>query len=251
MQKITVLAGGTSGVAFSRGLLQALATGSTEAPVSVTIVANTANDTWLHGLKVSPDLDALMFALGSAGADTTTTVVDELAAYGVGPAWFAPDDRAVATQLVRTQMLDAGYPLSQVTEALCRRWFGADSDLRLLPMSDDRVETHVAVADDTAPSGRRTVHVLEHLHTTPEVTPAAVAVIGLDVAQPAPGVLDALTTADLVLIAPGDALAGTTVIQGLPGVSHAVANAPRTEDLSALAPDEAVARATEALALHQ
>ncbi len=251
MQKITVLAGGTNGAAFSRGLVEGLSTGPSRDSVSVTIVANTANDSWLHGLKVCPDLDALMVAVGSLGSPApaaTTTVASELAAYGVGPAWFAQDDSAVATCLVRTQMCEAGYPLSQVTDALCRRWFQhLDVDVRLLPMSDDRAETHVALTDDTAPSGRRTVHVLEHLHTSPEVTPAAVAVIGLDAAQPAPGVLEALTEADLVLLAPGDALAGTTVIQGLPGVSHAVANAARLEDLGALSPDEAVARALAAL----
>ena len=71
-----------------------------------------------------------------------------LAAYGVEPTWFGLGDRDVATHLVRTQMLDAGYALSEVTEALCARW---QPGVRLLPMSDDRVETHVAIADADTP----------------------------------------------------------------------------------------------------
>ena len=96
----------------------------------MTVVANTADDIWVHGLKVCPDLDTVMYTLGD-GIDTergwgrreeTWHAKEELAAYGVEPSWFGLGDRDIATHLVRTQMLEAGYPLSAVTAALCRRW---------------------------------------------------------------------------------------------------------------------------------
>src|SRR3954454_14319862 len=175
MQNITVLSGGMGGARFLQGLLHGIATGTlpgVAADATVTVVANTADDIWVHGLKVCPDLDTVMYTLGD-GIDTergwgrreeTWSTKDELAAYGVEPTWFGLGDRDIATHLVRTQMLDAGYPLSAVTDALCRRWltptFG--DRLRLIPMSDDRVETHVAIADPEAPSGRRVIHFQEY-----------------------------------------------------------------------------------------
>ena len=125
---------------------------------SVTVVANTADDIWVHGLKVCPDLDTVMYTLGDGidpergwgRRDETWNAKEELAAYGVEPTWFGLGDRDIATHLVRTQMLDAGYPLSAVTEALCRRWRARAA--RLLPMTDDRVETHVAIADPETPA---------------------------------------------------------------------------------------------------
>jgi LPPG:FO 2-phospho-L-lactate transferase len=80
----------------------------------------------------------------------------------VGPAWFALGDRDIATHVVRTQMLGAGYPLGQVTEALCTRWGLPRLGVRLLPMSDDRVETHVVIDTPDEPSPRRAVHFQEY-----------------------------------------------------------------------------------------
>src|SRR4249919_636601 len=169
MRALTVLSGGVGGATFLRGLLHAVRRGElrgVDQDAEVTVVANTADDIWLHGLKICPDLDTVMYTLGNGidpergwgRRDETWSAKEELAAYGVEPTWFGLGDRDVATHLVRTQMLDAGYPLSQVTEALCRRWlfpvFG--TGVRLLPMSDDRVETHIAVADpdlSRSPSG--------------------------------------------------------------------------------------------------
>ncbi|GGO84688.1 2-phospho-L-lactate transferase [Nocardioides phosphati] len=223
MQKITVLAAGARGARFSNDLVAGLRTGAADAPGSVTLVANTAADAWLHGLKVSPDLDLLMHTLGGSPA-ATSTVAAGLAAYGVEPAWFAPADHEVATQLVRTQMLEAGYPLSQVTEALCRRWLTplyADR-VRLLPVTDDRVETHVAVADAASPSGQRALHLQEYRARHEGEPVEAVAVVGIDSASPAPGVLDAITGADEVVVVPGDAF-GVAGLLDVPGVTAALA----------------------------
>src|SRR5436305_1169775 len=142
--RIVVLAGGIGGARFLTGVR---ATGA-----EVTAIVNVGDDVTLHGLRICPDLDSVMYTLGG-GADTergwgrrneTWTVKEELAAYGAEPSWFGLGDRDVATHLVRTRMLDAGYPLSAVTEALCTRW---QPSISLLPATDDRLESHVVVDD--------------------------------------------------------------------------------------------------------
>src|SRR4051812_22964609 len=142
---VTVLVGGVGGARFLLGV-RALP------DVEVTAVVNVGDDIWLHGLRICPDLDTCMYTLGG-GIDSergwgrfgeTWAVRDELAAYGADPDWFGLGDRDTATHLVRSRMLRAGYPLSQVTEALCHRW---QPGVTLLPATDDRVETHVVIDD--------------------------------------------------------------------------------------------------------
>jgi LPPG:FO 2-phospho-L-lactate transferase len=117
-------------------------------------------------------------------------------------------------------MLDAGYPLSQVTEALCERW---QPGVRLLPMTDDRVETHIAVPDAETPSGRRVVHFQEYwVRLRAEVPAEAVVVVGLDASTPGPGVIDAITDADLVLLPPSNPVVSVGTILGVPRVREAV-----------------------------
>jgi len=237
MRNITVLSGGMGGARFLQGLLHGIASGSlpgVDADATVTVVANTADDIWVHGLKVCPDLDTVMYTLGDGidlergwgRRDETWSVRSELAAYGVEPTWFGLGDRDVATHLVRTQMLDAGYPLSQVTEALCRRWLDPVRGLgvRLLPMTDDRVETHVAIADADSPSGRRVVHFQEYwVRLRAEVPAEAVLVVGLEESTPGPGVIDAITDADLVVLPPSNPVVSVGTILGVPRVREAVA----------------------------
>ncbi len=166
--QITVLAGGVGGSRFVRGVRHCYP------EATITVIVNTADDITLHGLHISPDLDTMMYALGGGidaergwgRAGETWRTSAELAAYGVEPSWFGLGDLDLATHLVRTQMLAAGYPLSAVTQALCTRWL-SDSDhtvgqLRLLPMTDDRVETHVVIDDPKSPSGLRAVHFQEY-----------------------------------------------------------------------------------------
>jgi LPPG:FO 2-phospho-L-lactate transferase len=238
MQQITVLSGGMGGARFLQGLLHGLASGTlpgVSPDAEVTVVANTADDLWVHGLKVCPDLDTVMYTLGGGidlergwgRRDETWSVREELAAYGVEPTWFGLGDRDVATHLVRTQMLEAGYPLSQVTTALCRRWLEPvhGSRLRLLPMSDDRVETHVAISDPGSPSGRRVVHFQEYWVRLRAAVPAeTVVVVGLEDAEPGPGVLDAITGADLVVLPPSNPVVSVGTILGVPGVRKALAD---------------------------
>jgi LPPG:FO 2-phospho-L-lactate transferase len=232
LRRITVLSGGVGGARFVRGLRHGIATGTLPGvpeDATVTVVANTADDWWLHGLKVCPDLDTLMYTLGDGidpergwgRRDETWHAREELEAYGVDRAWFGLGDRDLATHLVRTQMLDAGYPLSRVTEALCRRW---QPGVRLLPMTDDRVETHIAIPDPEAPSGRRVVHFQEYwVRLRAEVPAETVVVVGLDDCSPAPGVVEALTEADLVVLPPSNPVVSVGTILGVPGVRDALA----------------------------
>jgi LPPG:FO 2-phospho-L-lactate transferase len=231
MQNITVLSGGMGGARFLQGLLHGIAAGrlpGVAADASVTVVANTADDIWVHGLKVCPDLDTVMYTLGGGidhergwgRREETWSVKTELAAYGVEPTWFGLGDRDIATHLVRTQMLDVGYPLSQVTEALCRRW---QPGVRLLPMTDDRVETHVAIPDAASPSGRRVVHFQEYwVRLRAEVPAETVVFVGLDDASPGPGVIDAITDADLVVLPPSNPVVSVGTILGVPRVREAI-----------------------------
>ena len=231
LRRLTVLSGGMGGARFLKGMLHGIRAGSlpgVAADAEVTVIANTADDIWVHGLKVCPDLDTVMYTLGDGidpergwgRRDESWGVKEELAVYGVEPTWFGLGDRDVATHLVRTQMLDAGYPLSQVTEALCRRW---QPGVTLLPMTDDRVETHVAVADPDSPSGRRVVHFQEYWIKLRASVPAeAVVVVGLDEATPGPGVIDAITDADLVVLPPSNPVVSVGTILGVPRVREAL-----------------------------
>ena len=220
--RIVALAGGIGGARFLRGLRAA-------APHAViTVIGNTGDDITLHGLRICPDLDTVMYTLGGGIheeqgwglANETFTVKEELASYDVGPDWFGLGDRDIATHLVRTQMLAAGFPLSAVTAALCRRW---QPGVALLPMSDDRIETHVVIDDESEPSGRRAIHFQEwwlKLHAT---TPARSFVgVGAETAAPAPGVIEAITDADVVLLPPSNPVVSIGAILGVPGIRVAI-----------------------------
>jgi LPPG:FO 2-phospho-L-lactate transferase len=218
--RIVVLAGGIGGARFLRGLKRA-------APgADITVVGNTGDDISLFGLRICPDLDTVMYTLGGGineeqgwgRAAETFTLRDELAAYQVGPEWFTLGDRDFATHIVRTQMLDAGYPLSAVTEALCERW---RPSVRLLPMSDDRVETHVVIEDG---EGRRAVHFQEWWVRLQAKVPAiSISAVGADEAKPAPGVLEAIEAADFVILPPSNPVVSVGTILSVPGIRPAVA----------------------------
>ncbi len=201
------------------------------ADAEITTIVNTADDLWLHGLKICPDLDTVMYTLGDGidpergwgRRDETWSIKDELAAYDVDGTWFGLGDRDIATHLVRTRMLEAGFGLTQVTEALCRRW---QPGVRLLPMTDDRVETHVAIPDPTTPSGQRAVHFQEYwVRLRAEVPALAVVAVGMADARPGPGVLEAIATADLIVIPPSNPVVSVGPILAVPGVRDALSQA--------------------------
>jgi LPPG:FO 2-phospho-L-lactate transferase len=219
--RIVVLAGGIGGARFLVGVRA----WARRHDATVTAVVNVGDDVTLHGLRICPDLDSVMYTLGGAAdpergwgrVGETWTVKEELAAYGAEPSWFGLGDKDVATHLVRTRMLDAGYPLSAVTEALCARW---QPGVRLLPASDDRVETHVVVDQG---DGERAIHFQEWWVRHREAIPAKRFVcVGAESAKPADGVLDALAQADVVLVAPSNPVVSIAPILAVEELRNAV-----------------------------
>jgi LPPG:FO 2-phospho-L-lactate transferase len=217
---VVVLAGGVGAARFLRGLVRVVP------PEEITVIGNTGDDITLFGLRVCPDLDTVMYTLGGGineaqgwgRAGETFTIRDELAGYGAGPDWFTLGDRDFGTHIARSQLLAEGHPLSAVTEVLCRRW---QPGVRLLPMSDDQIETHVLIDDG---DGRRYVHFQEwwvRMHA--QVPAAAIVAAGAADARPAPGVLDAITGADVVLFPPSNPVVSIGTILAVPGIREAVA----------------------------
>ncbi len=222
MKKITVLAGGVGGSRFLEGLLK------TAPGAEVTVIGNVGDDITLHGLRVCPDLDTVMYTLGGGihpeqrwGREGETFgVARELEAYGVGPDWFTLGDKDIATHLVRTRMLEAGYPLSAVTEALCSRW---KPGVRLLPATDDRAETHVVVRDE---EGKRTaVHFQEYWVRMHAPTAEQIVFVGAAEAKPAPGVLEAIAEADVILLPPSNPVVSIGAILAVGGTSGNIRDA--------------------------
>ncbi len=233
--RVTVLAGGIGGARFIRGLTQStivkefMAERFPGRELEVTVIANTGDDIWIHGLRVCPDLDSIMYTLGGGisaergwGRENETfTAKDELAAYGVEPTWFGLGDRDIATHLVRTTSLNSGYSLSEVTQALCTRW---QPGIRLIPMSDDRCETHVVV-DHPDTQSRVAIHFQEWWIKYRASLPAHDFVyVGKDQARPAPGVLDAIANADLVILPPSNPVVSIGTILNIAGIRDALKN---------------------------
>ena len=257
--RIVALAGGIGGARFLRGVQH-------EVPdAELTIIVNTGDDTSMYGLRICPDLDTVMYTLGGGideergwgRREETWQAKTELEAYGVPTAWFGLGDRDLATHLVRRQMLDAGFPLSQVTAALCDRW---QPGAVLLPMSDDRVETHVVV---DLPDGRRAIHFQEWwIRHRAALKAHAIIAVGAEEATPAPGVLEAIEAADVVLLPPSnpvvsigtclqvkgirEALVGKTVV----GVSPIIGGSPVRGMADACLEAIGVATSAEAVGRH-
>jgi LPPG:FO 2-phospho-L-lactate transferase len=214
--RITALAGGVGGARFLRGLLRA------RPDADVTVIGNTGDDITMHGLRICPDLDTVMYTLGGGiseeqgwgRANETFTVKEALAEYGEAVPWFGLGDRDLATHLVRNRLLAAGESLSEATQRLCERW---RPGVHLLPMSDDPIETHVVTNDGT-------VHFQEwwiRLHAEPAAHRFVFS--GIDDARPAPGVLDAIETADVVVLPPSNPVVSIGAILAVPGIRTAIA----------------------------
>lgn len=246
--RICVLAGGVGGARFLLGARRRLGldevAARADSPHRIDAVVNVGDDAWMHGVRICPDLDTCMYTLGGGidpdrgwgHADETWKCRDELAAYGVQPDWFGLGDKDLATHLVRTQMLDAGYRLTDVTEALCARW---NPGVSLLPVTDDRCETHVVVAgtrNEPAPSdapatdaevapatGPRAIHFQEWWVKHKAQLPASGFVhIGADKARPTPEALEAIGSADLVVVAPSNPVVSVGAILAVPGIRAAL-----------------------------
>jgi LPPG:FO 2-phospho-L-lactate transferase len=229
--RIAALTGGVGGARFLRGLVHHVRQSvPADASPEITVIGNTGDDITVAGLRVCPDLDTVLYTLGGGvddrqgwgRADETHVVQTELSALGVGPDWFTLGDRDIATHLARSQWLGQGLSLSQVTERLAHRWGLPRLGVRLLPVTDTPIETHVVVAgDEEAPE--RAIHFQEWwIRHRASIPALRFTVAGLDRATPAPGVLDALRTADVVLLPPSNPVVSIGIILGVPGVRDAL-----------------------------
>ena len=225
---ITALAGGVGGARFLRGLLAHVDRTPELAGTHITVIGNTGDDITLFGLRVSPDLDTVLYTLGGGihegqgwgRADETHSVQGELATYGVEPQWFGLGDKDIGTHVARSLWLGQGQSLSEVTARLASRWGLPERGVTLLPMSDTPVETHVVIEDE---QGQRAVHFQEWWVRMRAAVPAQRFVVaGMDRATAAPGVLDAIRTADLVLLPPSNPVVSIGIILGVPGVRDAL-----------------------------
>ena len=225
---ITALAGGVGGARFLRGLLAHIDRTPELEGSHVTVIGNTGDDITLFGLRVCPDLDTVLYTLGGGvneaqgwgRTDETHHVQGELAAYGVTPQWFGLGDRDVGTHVARSLWLGQGLTLSQVTARLADRWGLPARGVTLLPMTDTPVETHVVLDEG---DGERAVHFQEWWVRLRAAVPARRFVVaGMDGAVAAPGVLDAIRTADLVVFPPSNPVVSIGIILGVPGVRDAL-----------------------------
>jgi LPPG:FO 2-phospho-L-lactate transferase len=238
---LTALAGGVGAARMLRGLTRVLD------PAEITALVNTADDVVLHGLHVSPDIDTVTYTLAEAIdaergwglARETWTVMDALDRYpGVAPedssagqSWFRLGDRDLATHLYRTQRLAEHATLSEVTAEVARAWNVA---VRLLPMSDGRVETRLTIPD---PGAATSVEVgfqdyfVGRCHAVPVM---ALRFAGVEESLPAPGVLESLASAERVLICPSNPIVSIGPILAVPGLGPAVAD--RRHDVVAVSP---------------
>lgn len=213
--KVTVLCGGVGGARFVRGAVEVAGADS------VVVVGNVGDDVEVLGLHVSPDLDSILYALaglndeqrgwGRAGETwEALAVVRELG----GESWFALGDRDLGLHLVRTQALRAGEPLSGVTARLASA-LGVET--RLLPATDDRLRTWIETPAGSFPFQEWFV---ARGHRD-EVD--GVRFEGADAAAPAPGVLEALAEADLIVLAPSNPFVSIAPILAVPGLREALA----------------------------
>lgn len=217
---ITALAGGVGAARFLRGLVQVVD------PADVTVIVNTGDDDWFHGLLVCPDLDSVTYTLaGAQNPDTgwglageTFAAVDALGRYGADT-WFRLGDRDLATHLFRTEQLAAGNTLSQTTARITAAW---GLGPRLLPMSDDRIATRITVQTADGPGTRELAMQEWFVRERCEPPVVSVRFDGAERATPAPGVLDALHEAETILVCPSNPVISIGPILAVPGVRDAL-----------------------------
>jgi LPPG:FO 2-phospho-L-lactate transferase len=219
--RIAILAGGFGGAKMSHGFaLLAGAGGDVAAPLEVTVIVNTGDDMELHGLHISPDLDTVMYTLaGLANTETGWGVRDEtwnaadlVERYG-GPTWFRLGDRDLGTHLTRTGRIRAGAALSAVTADLAR---SVGVTARLLPVTDDPVRTRIRTDEGWLE--------FQEWFVKRRHGPDAREVLfqGVESARPAPGVIESIAAAELIVLAPSNPFVSIGTILAVPGVKAAL-----------------------------
>ena len=213
---ITVLAGGVGAAKFLEGLAAVMP------PEQITVIANTGDDAEFHGLHVSPDVDTVMYTLagmvdrerGWGIAGDTFHFLEALGRFGE-ETWFQLGDRDLATHWKRTLRLRQGATLSEVTEEL-RRALGVEC--RILPMSDDPARTRLRTTAGLLAFQEYFVK----LRQQPEVLEADFSEAAAS--RPSPGILEAIRTAQGVILAPSNPILSIGPILAVPGIREALRN---------------------------
>lgn len=218
--KVTTLAGGIGAGKFLRGLVRAIP------PEDVTVIVNTGDDITMHGLHVSPDVDSVTYWLGDVfdrergwgRRDETFRATEELRAFDPDMAWFNLGDLDLATHLFRSNLLARGATLTEATARLAAR-FGVAA--RLLPMSDERIETRLSVAAD---GDELDLHFQEYwVRRGARDEVKSIRYEGADRSRPSPGVLDAIAGAEAIVLCPSNPVASIGPILAVPGIRDALA----------------------------
>ncbi len=217
---LVALAGGVGAAKLLKGLA------AVHDPADIMAVVNTGDDLVLHGLHISPDIDSVTYAL--AGLDNAATgwgvvneswtVAENLRAIG-GVTWFQLGDRDLATHLYRTQRLSEGATLSEVTAELAAARGVAT---RLIPMSDDPVRTRVTLADPGEGAPAEVAFQDYFVRLGHDVAVASLRFEGADRARAAPGVLDAIASAERVVCCPSNPVVSIGPILAVPRVLDAL-----------------------------
>ncbi len=231
---LVALCGGVGAARMLSGLVRAVA------PSDVVAVVNVGDDTVLHGLHISPDLDTVTYTLagmdnretGWGVAGETWAAMDELARIG-GEDWFRLGDRDLATHLFRTGRLHDGATLSEVTAELARR---RRIQVRLVPVTDEPLRTRLTLSEATAlgPAGTEVGFQDYFVRLRHDVAVSAVRFEGASAARPAPGVLDALASARRIVVSPSNPVVSIGPILAVPGVLDALTR--RRDDVVAVSP---------------
>ncbi len=227
-RSIAILAGGVGGARFVRGVREHVRRSGDAERTRIRVVVNTGDDMWLAGLRITPDLDSIMYALAGVNDEQrgwgrvgeTERVSAELAAWGVGWPWFTLGDLDIGAHIARTALLREGRTLTEVVDRLTARWpLGAE----LLPAADAEVETIVHARDPEAPDGIRAMHFQEwwtrHRATLPAVRFEQ---RGVANARPTDRALEAIGSSEVVLVAPSNPVVSIGTILGIPGMRDAV-----------------------------
>lgn len=229
---ITTLAGGVGAARLLRGMVEVVR------PGDITAVVNVGDDTDLHGLHISPDLDTVLYTLadeinpdtGWGLAGETWRVMESLQRLG-GVTWFNLGDQDLATHLYRTQRLAEGATLGDVTAELADR-FGVG--VRLLPVTDDRLRTRMGLAAGADGAGAEVGFQEYFVKLHHDVPVRDVQFAGSEHARPAPGVLEAIADAETVVVCPSNPVVSIQPVLAVPGVADALA--ARRADTVAVSP---------------
>ncbi|MGB9112828.1 MAG: 2-phospho-L-lactate transferase [Acidimicrobiales bacterium] len=224
---IAVLAGGVGAAKFLEGLVQVVP------QAEIVVVGNTGDDAVVHGLHVSPDLDTVTYTLAGASnretgwgiAGDTFKTMDALDRYA-SETWFRLGDRDLATHLYRTERLAEGRSLSATTAEITRAW---GIELRLLPMSDDAVRTVLTMKNGEVVEFQE--YFVHRRHSEPV---RSVEFQGATAARPAPGVVEALERADVVILAPSNPVLSLGPILALRSLAETLQR--RRESVVAISP---------------